>query len=476
MLKDASKSIEPKDGDAVGLVNNLPRLKLRLPKWVSGLLLLGLLAGAGYVVYHQVQSAQRQGQQRQVQTAVVERMNAHVTISANGIVQPQQSVNVSPKTAGILKELLVQEGDYVRQGQILAYMDDSDLQGQLTQAQGQLALAQAGLQKAKAGNRPQEIAQARARVTELEAALRQTEQTLRENQQLAAQGALPQRDYKNSLAERDRALAQLNQARQALGLQQAGSRPEEIAQAQAEVLKAEGQLQQIQSQVNNTIIRAPFSGVVTRKYADPGSFVTPTTSGSSVSSATSSSILALASVNQVVAKVSETSIPKIQIGQRATIQADAYSDKTLTGKVIQIATQSTVDQNVTNFEVKLSLHDPKRQLRSGMNVSVEFEVGTLDNALVIPTVAIVRQEQGTGVFVAAKGEAQEKDRRSHFQVITTGATVENKTVVLSGLKEGDRVLLSFPPGERPLSRTPSFLPGVGPERSGAPSNGNRRSR
>ena len=260
------------------------------------------------------------------------------------------------------------------------------------------------------------------------------------------------------------ARAQVKQAQEALDLQKAGARKEDIEQARAQVMSAEGGLQTVRSQINDTVIRAPFSGVITRKYADPGSFVTPTTSSSSVSSATSSSILALASQNQVVAKVAETSIPQIKVGQNVTIEVDAYSGKTFKGKVTQVATQSTVEQNVTNFEVKTSIDDPENLLRAGMNVNVEFEVGTLNNALVIPTVAIVRQEQGTGVYVLGKdGE------RSRFKPITTGATVENKTVVLSGLEEGEQVLISFPQG-RPQTRTPSLMPGMGP-----PSGGGGRS-
>ncbi len=440
---------------------------IRIPQWLLGLLLLGLLAGGGYFAYTQYTTSQRREARRNLQTAAVERINAPETISANGTVQPQRSVNVSPKNSGILKELLVEEGDRVQEGQILAYMDASSLQGQLTQAKGQLASAQASLERAVAGNRTQDVGQAQAQLASAEAALRQAEQTFRQNQQLYSQGAIAQRDFNNSLAERDRALAQVQQAKQALSLQQAGSRPEDIAQARAEVLRAEGQLQTVQSQINDTVIRAPFSGIVTRKFADPGSFVTPTTSGSDVSSATSSSILALASANQVVAKVPETSIARIQVGQQVTIQADAFPNETFEGRVTQVATQSTVDQNVTNFEVKTSISDPKQRLRGGMNVNVEFAVGTLENALVVPTVAIVRQAQGTGVLLAGEG-----DRRPRFQPITTGSTVEDKTVVVSGLKEGDRVLLSFPQGERPPSRTPSLLPGMGPPGG---SGGNRRS-
>lgn len=364
---------------------------------------------------------------------------------------------------------------------------------EIAQAQAQVASAQANLNRLLAGNRPQEIAQAQAEVTSAEANLRQAQLTFNQNQQLYTAGALSLRELDTSRATYDsakaqveqtrlalnlqqsgtrpeeiaQARAQVEQAKQALNLQQSGARPEEIAQARAQVMSAKGALQTIQTQINDATIRAPFSGIVTRKFSDPGSFVTPTTASSDVSSATSSSILALASNNQIVAKVAETSVPKIKVGQNVTIAADAYPNRSFTGKVVQVATQSTVEQNVTNFEVKMSVNDPENLLQSGMNVSAEFQVGTLENALVVPTVAIVRQEQGTGVFLAGEGEAD----KPRFQRITTSATVEDKTVVASGLKAGDKVMLSFPQGERPPSRTPSFIPGMGRQGPGASGSG-----
>ncbi|HEY9852851.1 MAG TPA: biotin/lipoyl-binding protein [Leptolyngbyaceae cyanobacterium] len=598
-------------------------VKQNLRKWLIGLLVLGGLGGGGYLVYRQLTIAPQQEARRRVQTVAVERMNLPIKISANGTVQPERAVNVSPKNSGVLKQLLVKEGDVVKEGQILAYMDDSNLQGQITQAKAQLTSAQANLDRLLAGNRPQEIAQAEAQLTSAQAnldrllagnrpqeiaqaeaqltsaqanldrllagnrpqeiaqaeaqltsaqanldrllagnrpqeiaqaqaqlasaqaSLRQAEFTFNQNQQLYKAGAIALREVENSRSAYDSAKAQVQQAQQALNLQRsgarpeeiaqaraqvkqaqealnlqrsgtrqeeiaqaraqvkqaqealslqkagarseeiaqaraqvkqaqealnlqkAGSRPEEIAQARAQVMSAQGAIQTVESQRSDTVIRAPFNGVVTRKYADPGSFVTPTTSSSSVSSATSSSILALASENQVVAKVAETSIPQIKVGQNVAIEVDAYPGKNFQGKVTQVATQSTVEQNVTNFEVKMSLDDPEKVLRAGMNVNVEFQVGTLDNALVVPTVAIVRQEQGTGVFVPR----QDSDR-PRFKRITTGATVEDKTVVLSGLEEGDKVLISFPQGERRPTRTPSMMPGMGPPGGGG--GGRRR--
>lgn len=434
-------------------------VKLRPPKWLLALLVLGLVSGAGYVAYSQMTTAQRQETRRRTQTATVEQVNLPVTISANGTVQPERSVNVSPKTSGKLRQLLVKEGDRVQEGQILAYMDDSNLRGQYTQAQGQLAQARANLERTLAGNRSQDIAQAQAQVESDKAALWQADRTFQQNQQLYGSGAINQRDFNTSLAARDQAAAQLTRSQQALALQRAGSRREDIDQARAQVTTAEGQLQTIQAQINDTIIRAPFSGIVTKKFADPGAFVTPTTSGSAVTSATSSSILALASNNQVVANVAESNIAQIKLGVPATIQADAFPGQSFNGRVIQIAAQSTTVQNVTSFEVKSSVADPKNVLKGGMSVNVDFNVGTLKNVLVIPTVAITRQEGASGVLVLGREQGK---RRPDFRPITTGVTVNDKTVVLSGLKAEERVLISFPQGERPQSRTPSVLPGMGP--------------
>ncbi len=439
--------------------------KLRPPRWLLALLVLGLIGGGSYFAYNQMTAGNKsQEGRRKGKTAVVEQVDLPVTISANGTVQPELSVNVSPKTSGKLKELLVKEGDRVEKGQILAYMDDSNLQGQRLQAEGQLAQAEATLQKAIAGNRTQDIAQAQAQLTSDKATLRQAELVFQQNEKLYQAGALNQRDLNDSRAKRDSALASVVKSQQALGLQRAGSRPEEIAIAQAQVTSAQGTLQTIQTQIEDTVIRAPFSGVVNKKFADPGAFVTPTTSGSAVTSATSSSILALASNNQIVANVAESNIAQIKLGMPIQFTADAFPDKSFAGKVVQIATQSSTVQNVTSFEVKSSISDPQRLLRAGMSVSVDFKVGTLNNVLVIPTVAIVRQDNSSGVLVMT---GEKGDRRSEFRPITTGVNVNDKTVVQSGLKEGDRVMLSFPQGERPQSRTPSVFPGMGPGSGGS---------
>jgi HlyD family secretion protein len=470
----------------------------KIKKWLIWSLVAISLTGIGsYVAYNQLVTAPKQRAQNKIQTAAVTRGNLTILVSANGTVQPESSVNVSPKTSGVLKQLLVKEGDFVKPGQIVAYMDNSNLQGQLLQARGNVAAAQANLNKVIAGNRSQDIAQAQSQVDEATASLqkliagnrsqdiagaqaslskaqvthRQAQEDLDRTRKLQAQGAISQQALSTARSTHDTAQAQVDQAQQALNLLKAGSRPEDIAQARsvlkqrqeafnllkagsrpediaqarAQVMAAQGAVAIAQRNIDDTVIRAPFAGIIARKYADPGAFVTPTTAGSAVTSATSSSILALASTNEIVAQVAEASIAQIRVGQVATIKVDAYSGKTFEGRVTQVATQSLVQQNVTSFEVKVAVADSQRLLHQGMNVTIDFQAGELNQVLIVPTASIVQQANAQGVFVSKPGGDPV------FMPIVVGTTVNDRTEIKSGLTGNERVLLSFPAGTRKVT-------------------------
>ncbi len=421
--------------------------KKGIPWWLIALVVVGIGAGAVWFLVISPRRAAR----NTVQTAPVERLSLPITVSANGVVQPERSVNVSPKNPGRVTKLYVDAGIRVKAGQVLARMDNSNFQGQLTQAQGQLAQSQANLQKLLAGSRPQEITQAQAQLRDAQSTLQLAEDNFKRNQTLYKDGAIALSTIDSARTERDRAQAGVIQAQQSLNLAKEGPRREDIAQARAQVTQARGAVENIQTQIDDTVIRAPFDGIITRKFADPGAFVAPTTAGSTVNSATSSSIMSLAGINQVVANVAEANISQIKLGQTATIQADAYTGKSFQGKVIQIAPQSIVSQNVTSFEVKVAIvGDKEGLLLSGMNVDVEFQVGRLNNTLMVPTVAIVRQENQTGVYVAGE------DNKPTFTQIETGVTVDNRTAVLKGLEGSEKIYISFPEGFRPESRVPGI--------------------
>jgi HlyD family secretion protein len=461
-------------------------------RWVIGLLASSVVViGTTYFI---VNRATPKSDIAQL-TVPVESQDLTLRITASGKVVPVQSVNLSPKTSGRLEDLRVEQGDKVEQGQIIALMDDADIQAQLAQRRANLAQVQAELAQARAGSRPEEIGQARARLQQAEAQLSQaragsrveeiaqakaqvdaaaarvslTSSRVQRNRALAAQGAIAQdtldevladdRSAKATLQEAQRRLVQLQngsrtqeidqqqgavvEARQALQQLQNGSRPEEIAQVEAAVAAAVGQLQAVQVQLRDTIIRAPFSGVITQKDATEGAFVTPTTSGSSSSSANVTSIAKIARGLEILAQVPEVDVAQIKQGQQVEIIADAYPDQVFKGRVRLISPEAIVEQNVTSFQVRVAIDTGKDELRSGMNVDVTFLGQALQDALVVPTVAIVTEKGKTGVLVP------DKTNKPQFRSVTIGPTIEDQTQILSGLKEGDRVFIDLPEDQKP---------------------------
>ena len=421
-------------------------------------------------------------------TVPVKQENLQVTIEASGTVQPIQSVNVSPKTSGRLEELYVEQGDQIEKGQPIGKMENDQFQAQLERFQSNLEEVQARLAEAKAGSRIEEIEQARASLEQAKARLAEAkaripeniaqlafqvesaqsrfelaQERLNRNEQLLTEGAIAQdrfdevrNEYRNAQAalaearnrlqearntdrpEIQRLEAEVAQARANLQQLERGSRQEEIDRLEASVRSAKAQLKEAEIQVQDTLIEAPFAGIVTQKYATEGAFVTPTTSASSTAAATSTSVIALAEGLEVLAKVPEVDVTPLKKGQSVEIVADAFPDRVFNGEVKLIAPEAVVEQNVTSFEVRIDLLSGLKQLRSGMNVDVTFLGEELEKTLVIPTVAVVTQEGKTGVIVVNEEE------KATFQPVTLGLTIDNQTQILEGLDSNDRVFIDLP--------------------------------
>jgi HlyD family secretion protein len=471
---------------------NLPLIgKVRRPAWVglAGLGVVGLSAGA-LVWINRAAPVDLANYTIDVKPEALT-----LRITASGTVVPVQSVNLSPKTAGVLQKLFVEQGDRVRQGQVIAQMDQQDLKGQLLQAQGTVAQAQAKLDQLKNGSRSEEIAQAKAQLDQAQAQFRTAASgnRLPEIAQARAQvasaqarldlanskkvqytqlknvGAIAierfnevQADAKTAAAslaearqrltlleqgsrteEIQRAQASVREARAAYSLARNGSRPEEIAQAQAQLTTAQGQLQVAQSHLSDTLIRAPFAGVVTQKYATEGAFVTPTTSASNTTSATSTSIVAVAKDLEILAKVPEVDIGQIRSGQAVEIKVDPYPTKTFNGRVRLVSPEAVVEQSVTSFQVRVAILTGQQQLLSGMNSDLTFLGKTVRDALVVPTVSIATLKGQTGVYIP------DRENKPKFQPITIGSTVQNKTQVVQGLTSGQKVFIDFPKDLKP---------------------------
>lgn len=464
--------------------------KIKHPsRWLMGVLAAGFLVAGTTTTYTIVN---RGGSKEDITalTVPVQAKNVTLRITASGNVVPVESVNISPKNPGTLAKLDVEQGDKVQQGQIIARMDSADIEAQILQQRANLASAQAQLAQARAGSRPQEIAQSRARLGQAEAQLaaaragnrpqeiseaqaqvdaaqakvNYTKEQVKRFQYLYKQGAQNKQVLDQAISEDNSARASLQQvqkrfsliqsgsrvediaqrtaavqeARAALQLLESGSRPEEIAQRTAAVAAAQAQLKSAEVKLNDTIIRAPFSGIVTQKYANVGAFVTPTTSASTSASATSSSIVAVAHGLEVLAKVPEADMGRIKRLQQVEIVSNAYPDLVFKGHVRLIAPEAVKEEGVTLFQVRVAIDTGTDKLRSGLNVDLTFMGDKVSDALLVPTVAIVTEKGNTGVLLPdAKNKPQ-------FHAVTIGSQVKDQTQIVAGLKEGDRVFINPP--------------------------------
>lgn len=426
--------------------------KVRQPApWLLGLVAAGLL-GTGGVAYWMTRN-QSSVPDVSNMTVQVESQSLQVRIDASGTVQPIQTVNLSPKTSGIIEELYVEQGDRVQPGQLIARMENADVVARLAQAEARVAQAEAVLSERRTGNRPEEIAQAEsqvnqaeARLAEAEAQLNLAQERVRRNESLLSEGAISQDTMDEVMNQAQVAQASVNQvqaslqeSRRNLDLLRRGSRSERIVEAEAQLQEAEASLQAVQVEMEDTYIRAPFGGIVTQKYANEGAFVTPTTSASDATSATSTAIVAVARGLEVLAEVPEVDIQQLQVGQLVEVTADAFPEQVFRGKVKLIAPEAVVRQNVTSFQVRIDLLSGQDKLLSGMNVDVTFLGDEVDNALVVPTVAIVSKEGETGVLVP------NEENEPEFQPVTLGTAVGDQTQVLEGLEPGERVFTDIPP-------------------------------
>ena len=413
--------------------------KVKRPlRWFLGLVATGTLV-VGTTTY--VVSDRNPQYDLEELTVPVKEQDLRVSIEASGTVVPVKSVNISPKNSGRIAELFVEQGDRVQQGEKLARMENEDYEAQLSQARANLNEAQARLEEAQAGT-PQEVEQAQAQVASAQSRFELAQQRRERYQSLLEKGAISQDRFDEVLSEYLSAQANLEQARRSLEQTRNTNRPE-INRLQAAVESAQAQYQEAQVQFQDTIIKAPFAGIITQKYATEGAFVTPTTSASSTASATSTSILAIAEGLEVLAKVPEVDVGRIEVGQPAKIVADAYQGEVFRGEVKRVAPEAVVEQNVTSFEVLVTLFTGQSKLHSGMNVDATFLGKQLQDALTVPTVAVVTQEGKTGVMVPGE------DNQPQFQPVTLGLTISERTQILQGLESGERVFIDLPEGSRP---------------------------
>ena len=376
------QAVVPGPSNRFRLLQRLPRGRRRRV-WAATAAALVLITGVAVV-----QRQRSAGQANLAQyTVVANSGNLPGVVSASGELEAEKRVNVSPKRQGVIEELFVEEGDPVRRGQAIARMDQGDMGDRLSELQAQLRSAEAQLARSRS--------------------------EYQRNERLYRQKAISQSDF---TSVRSTYLVD-----------------------QAAVEAARERLEARQVEEAELIVRAPFDGVISQRYADPGSFVTPTTTASATAGATSSSIVEIAQGLEVVAKVPESDIGRIRVGQAASVRVDAFPDQRFEARVKRITPRAVKVNNVTSFDVVLRLVEPQPLLRIGMTADVGFRTGQVQADTLVPTVAIVTESGRPGVLLVGK------NNQPTFQPVELGISGGKDTQILSGLRSGTRVFIDLPP-------------------------------
>ncbi len=356
--------------------------------------------------------------------AKVEKGDLAKSVVATGKVEPITKVEVKSKASGLVKKLYVEYGDKVHQGQLLAQLDKAEIQAGVDQSRASLEAAQANLASAKADYQRAKVDAEGPDVPLLKRAYDRAIGMSKDGIVSASTLEDAERNYELALNKQNVAKAQVTVLNA------------KIAQAQATVAQDEANLKQLNEQLGYTDIQSPIDGIVLSRDVEIGDAV------SSIlvlgSSATLVMTLGDTSSVYVKGKVDESDIGKVYLGQPARIKVESFKDKTFNGVVTKISPMGVEKDNVTTFEVRVSINNPGGELKAEMTANAEIILEEHKAVLQIPEGAIIYDKDKKASVEIPDPKEKEGKRKIAVNIgISNGA----KTEVLSGLKEGDQVVL-----------------------------------
>lgn len=417
-------------------------------KKIAILTMAGLLvAGAGIWIYEKY-AAQPTASPMILWTAV-KRGDVTETVSASGKVQAPKRIELNFSGTGNepLKSIDVKVGDHVKAGQVLATVDDAGAKLQVANAEANLLAAKARLAEAKQGPTAEAIAMQQENVNKAKAALEAAKTTYEYQKKQYEIGDLPKMQLdqaKNSLdqaqAAYNMAVAEYNQAKEP-------PKDSSVQAAEAAVQQAEVQLRQQQLTLQKYTLKAPMDGVVVEVNGNAGEIPANNTPVIVMDNSDSEGL-------EILAQVSQSDIGKIKAGMKATVSSSSYADKKFNAEVTSIYPEATTESGVTTYKVLLSVENKEGLLKPGMTTNVAIEVGTHTNVLYIPAAALRDQNGTDGVFVAGNAStdsSKENPKRSgqtrqstppyRFQPVKIGLYGSDRVEIVSGLQEGEQVVL-----------------------------------
>jgi HlyD family secretion protein len=356
--------------------------------------------------------------------AKVERGDLAKSVVATGKIQAITQVEVKSKASGIVKKLLVDYGDQVKQGQVLAELDKEEIQARVNQQRASLEAAQAAERAAAADLQHAKVDAEGPDVPMLKRAYERAQQMAKDGVVSAAALDEAQKNYEMAVNKQ-----QLGKANEVVAAAK-------LRQAQAQVSQARALLDQTEEEYRNSTIISPINGTVLSRDVEIGDAV----SSILVVGSSATLLMTLGDTHEVYVKgkVDESDIAKVYLGQPARIKVESYKDRTFLGKVTKISPMGVEKDNVTTFEVRVSIDNAKGELKSMMTANAEILLEEHKGVLMVPEGALIYDKDRNASIEVPDSNAREGKKKV---AVTVGISNGSKTELLSGLKEGNQVVL-----------------------------------
>ena len=354
----------------------------------------------------------------------VERGTIVRSVVATGKVEPIAKVEIKSKANGIIKALNVDVDTRVREGDVLAELDKDQLLAQLHGSEANLLAAQAALEGAEAALKKNRV-EAEGPDVEFARRAAQRARSLFE-QHLVAQSGLDDANGAVEIAENRKRAAESQ-----LAVSQA-----KVFEARAQVAQADAAADHAREDLANATIRAPIAGTVLSRDVELGS---PVSSILNLG-ANATLVMTLGNISQVFVRgrVDEADIGHVRLGQPARIRVETFKEKIFNGKVTQISPMGVEKDNITNFEVRVSIDNPGGELKANMTANAEIVLEEHPNSLIAPEAAIIYDAQKHPfVDVAVPGVKNGRQRKPVKLGVGNGTRIQ----ILEGLQEGDKLVL-----------------------------------
>ena len=356
--------------------------------------------------------------------ASVDKGDLAKSVVATGKIEPITKVELKSKASGIVKKLYVEYGDKIKKGQMLAELDREEIQARVAQAKAQLDAATASLNGTRADLERAKVDAEGPDVPLLKRAYERAQGMAKDGVVSASALDDAQKNYEMSLNKQNVSKAQLHVLQAKIG------------QAEGQVGQDRANLKQLEEQLGYTTIESPLDGIVLSRDVEIGDAV----SSILVLGSSATLVMTLGDTSEVYVKgkVDESDIGKVYLGQPARIKVESFKDKTFTGKVTKISPMGVEKDNVTTFEVRVSINNPEGVLKAMMTANAEIILEEHKNVLQIPEGSIIYDKDKKASVEVPDPKAKDGKKKVAVNIgISNGA----KTELLSGLKEGDQVVL-----------------------------------